>query len=97
MPWRQSQRRGIAHVVWDINDDEVESKTTREEPKEHVIVEERMIKEINGIGGKPKLDTPVYYGSLNPEELIDWIGEMENFFEFENIRDPRRVRFSNTN
>ena len=59
-----------------------------------MTMEERMIKAISSIGGKPKLDTHVYSGSLNPEELIDWIGEMEKFFEFEQIRDPRRVRFA---
>jgi hypothetical protein len=41
-----AQRRGIVHVVQDISDDEAESKTTREEPKEHVTMEERMIRAI---------------------------------------------------
>jgi hypothetical protein len=48
-----------------------------------MIIEEKIIRAINGIGGKPKLDTPIYSHGLNPKELIDWIGEMENFFEFE--------------
>ena len=59
-----------------------------------MTMEERMIKAITSIGGQPKLDTPIYFNSLNPKELIDWIREIENFFEFEHIRDPRRVRFS---
>ena len=57
-------------------------------------MEERMIRASSSIGGKLKLDTLVF--SLNPKELLDWIGEMEKFFEFEYIRDPRRVRFSST-
>jgi len=46
-------------------------------------VEERMIRAINSIGGKSKLDSSFYSKSLNPEELIDWIEEMKKFFEFE--------------
>ena len=78
-----TQRRGIAHVVEDTSDDEAELKTMREETKEDMIVEERMIREIKGIGGKPKLATQVYSRSLNIEELIDWIREMETFFQIE--------------
>jgi hypothetical protein len=48
-------------VVQDIKDDEGESKTTREEIEEHMTMEERMIRAINSTGGKPKLDTPIYY------------------------------------
>ena len=36
-----------------------------------MTIEERMISAINSIGGKPKLDTPIYFSSLNPKELID--------------------------
>ena len=50
-----------------------------------MTIEERMIKAINSNGGKPKLDTPIYFGCLNIEELIHWIGEMEKFFEFDRI------------
>ena len=55
-----------------------------------------MIIAISNIEGKPKLDTSIYSCSLNPEELIDWMGEMENFYEFEKIRDLRRVRVAST-
>ena len=48
----------------------------------------------DNIGGKPKLDTHVYSRSLNLEELIDWIGVLESFFEFDHISDPMRVMFS---
>ena len=32
-------------------------------------------------------------GSLNPEELIDWINQLEEYFEYEDIDDPSRVKF----
>ena len=67
------------------NDDDEELETTREKK---MTIKERMVKAISSIGGKPKLDTNVYSSSLNIEELIDCIGEMENLFDFEKIRDP---------
>ena len=48
-----------------------------------MTVEDRIIRSINGIGGKPKLGTLVYSRSLNINELVDYIRQMENFFEFE--------------
>ena len=78
-----TQRRGITHVISDDSNDDEELETIREEHEEQMTMEERMIKAISSIGGKPKLDTHVYSGSINPEELIDWIGEMEKYFEIE--------------
>ena len=28
---------------------------------------------------------------MNPNDLIDWIGELEDYFELEDIKDPLRV------
>ena len=35
-----------------------------------MTMEERMIRAIRNIGGKPKLDTPIYSSCLSPKELI---------------------------
>ena len=32
--------------------------------------------------------------TLNLEDLIDWIGELEDYFELEGIEDPLRVRIA---
>ena len=37
-----------------------------------------------------------FLGTLNPEDLIDWIGELEDYFELEDIGDPLRVRLAQT-
>lgn len=55
-----------------------------------------MIRAISSIRSKPNLDTHVYSGSLNPEELIECIGEVENLFEFGKILYPWRFRFVST-
>lgn len=45
---------------------------------------------------KSKVEVPCFGGSLNSEDLLDWVGNMEKYFEWEEIEDPRRVRFSCT-
>ena len=32
--------------------------------------------------------------NLNPDELIKWINELEEYFEYEDIEDPNRVKFA---
>ena len=33
-------------------------------------------------------------GNLKPDELIDWINELEEYFEYEDIRNPYGVNFA---
>ena len=49
-----------------------------------------------GSRGRDKVKAPCFGGSLNPEDLLDWIGDMEKYFEWKEIKDPRRVRFTCT-
>ena len=35
------------------------------------------------------MGTPTYSGSLNPEELIDWVRDMEKLFDMEQIEDSK--------
>ena len=37
-----------------------------------------------------------FSGTLNPEDLIDWIGELEDYFKLEDIKDPLKVRLAQT-
>ena len=37
-----------------------------------------------------------FLGTLNPKDLIDWIGELEDYFELEDIEDPLKVRLAQT-
>ena len=37
-----------------------------------------------------------FLGTLNPEDLIDWIGELEEYFELEGIKYLLRVRIAQT-
>ena len=33
---------------------------------------------------------------MTPEDLINWVGELEDYFELEDIEDPLRVRLAQT-
>ena len=45
---------------------------------------------------KHKMEVSNFLGTLNPKDLIGWIGELENYFELEDIEDPLRVRLAQT-
>ena len=68
------------------DEDEVE-----ENVKAEVVLnleEERIFRAISKIGKRPKFEVPTFLGNLNPDELIDWINELEEYFEYEDIEDP---------
>ena len=45
---------------------------------------------------KHKMEVSNFSRILNPKELIDWIGEMEDYFELEDIGDLLRMRLEHT-
>ena len=57
-------------------------------------MEENIFRAISKLGKIPKIDLGMFLGNLNPDELIDWINELEEYFEYENMKDPDRVKFS---
>ena len=73
------------------DEDEVEENTEVEEipnPKE-----ERLFRAITKIGKRPKFEVPTFFENHNLEELIDWINELEEYFEYEGIKDLEMVKF----
>ena len=53
-----------------------------------------MLKQVLGSTSRPKPDVSNYSGSLNLEELVDWINYMENFFDYEEMNDEKKVKFT---
>lgn len=43
-----------------------------------------------------RVEVSCYDGNMREETLIDQIGELERYFEYENVHDPNQVRFSTT-
>ena len=42
---------------------------------------------------KPRLEVLVFTGGLNPKELIDWVNDMDKFFDYEEMEEGKRVKF----
>ena len=85
-------------TIRDESDDEREEGEVDQEGQEEVLnlEEEKLFKAITKIGKRPKIDVHTFLGNLNLEELIDWINELEEYFEHEEIEDPNRVKFVKT-
>ena len=67
------------------------------EEEEETIVETpevRMFRSIFGAGSSSRADVPFYSGSLDPEELIDWINAMNKLFNDAKVKEEMQVIFS---
>lgn len=53
----------------------------------------RLLRSVLGARSRPKLELSTYDGSLTIENLIDWISELDKYFEYEEIEEEKRVKF----
>jgi hypothetical protein len=51
-----------------------------------------LLREVARLGGRAKIEVPMYEGNLDDEELLDWIRSMDKYFDYEYIDEERRVR-----
>lgn len=91
-----TQRRGRPVDV--VSDEEVEEKEGREREDQPGLDqgEERFIKALTRANTKPHLNPLDYNGKLDSNELLDWIIEMEKYFDFEGTTEDKKVKFSCT-
>jgi len=40
-----------------------------------------------------KLEAPTFDGQLDPQFFLDWISDMDHYFDWYDMSDERRVRF----
>lgn len=45
------------------------------------------------MSSKPKPEIPNYDGSLSADILLDWVSDLDKYFENEEISEDKRVRF----
>ena len=77
-------------------DEREEGQVNQEEQEEEEVLnleEERIFKALTKIGKRPKFKVPTFLGKLKPEELINWINELEEYFEYEEIEDADGINF----
>jgi hypothetical protein len=80
--------------VGDVSDSESENEAGHE--REKVTVEdaanERLIRVVARMGAKAKMDIPVYEGNLDVEELLDWIRALDTYFDYEDVKEDKKVK-----
>ena len=77
-----AQRRR-AHLD-DISDDEVVAPNPNPNPEEDQD-EERLLRVLHRAHSKPVVEVVPYDGKLDTNVVLDWIFDMEKFFEYENM------------
>jgi glycerol-3-phosphate dehydrogenase len=53
---------------------------------------ERLIRAIARMGVREKMDIPVYEGNLDAEELLDWIRALDTYFDYEDVKEDKKVK-----
>ena len=41
-----------------------------------------------------KIEAPSFEGQLDPTQFLDWLSNMDHYFEWYNMDDERRIRFA---
>jgi hypothetical protein len=91
----EAQRRTISARDLSNSEGEVEAELQGEVAAEDAA-NERLIKAIARMSSKTKMDIPTYEGSLDAEELLDWIRALESYFDYEDIEEDKKVRHAVT-
>jgi hypothetical protein len=87
-----AQRRTVD--VGDINEDESENEARNEGEEVAVkdVVEEHLFRDVARIGAKEKMDIPMYEGNLDVEEILDWIRALDQYFDYEDVEEDKKVK-----
>ena len=56
----------------------------------------RYFRSILGATSRLSSEFPTYDGSLLAEHLIDWISELDKYFEYNEVEEDKRVRLAVT-
>jgi hypothetical protein len=84
-----TQRR--APDVGDVSNAENE-KLEVEEVVDEDVAEEHLLKEVIKLGATEKINIPMYEGNLDIEELLDWIREIDKYFDYEYVDEEKKVK-----
>ena len=77
----------------DHDDDSEDEEPQEEEPAVQEPADLRLLKQVLGSTSRPNPDVSNYSGGLNPEEPLDWINDMENLFDYEQMNKEKKVNF----
>jgi hypothetical protein len=78
--------------ISDAESEEVVGKNVAEEAVREDVVEERFLRVVSRLGGRAKIEFPMYEGNLDVEDLPDWIRSMDKHFYYEEVDEEKRVK-----
>eukprot|EP00253_Pinus_taeda_P017958 PITA_17958 len=73
-----------------------EETTAATEGSEEEAPEIKLLRSVLLANSKPKPEISDYDGSLSVDVLLDWVSELDKYFENEEISEDKRVRFAAT-
>jgi hypothetical protein len=86
-----TQRRTIN--ARDLSDSESEIEAEHEEEvAAEDAANELLIRAIARMGARAKMNIPVYEGNLDAEELLDWIRYLDTYFDYEYVKEDKKVK-----
>ena len=78
-----------------MSDDEV-TRPNHNPEREEDQDKERLLRVLSRENSKPNVEFVSYDGKLDTNVVLDWISDMEKFFEYENTLDNRKVKIAVT-
>jgi hypothetical protein len=80
--------------VGDISESEGEDDAGHgeEEITAEDAANEHLLKVVARMGAKVKMDIPVYEGNLDVEELLDWIRDLDTYFDYEDVKEEKKFK-----
>jgi hypothetical protein len=67
-----------------------------EEVSAEDAADECLFRAVARIGSRAKMDIPVYEGNLDVEELLDWIRDLDKYFDYEDVEEYKKVKHAIT-
>jgi hypothetical protein len=90
MKTSQRHTTGPGNVSESESEDEVghegEEVTTKD------VANERLIRVVARMSAREKMDIPVYEGNLDAEEILDWIRAIDTYFDYEDVKEDKKVK-----
>eukprot|EP00253_Pinus_taeda_P007847 PITA_07847 len=80
----------------ELGDQSEEEIVAAAEASDEEAQELRLLRSILLASSKPKTEISNYDGSLSADILIDWISELDKYFENQEIREDKKVKFAAT-
>ena len=80
----------------ELGDDSEEEVVDATDGSDEEAPELRLLRSILLASSKPKTEISNYDGSLFADVLLDWISELDKYFENEEVSEDKRVRFAAT-